>query len=163
MAKVEQRDRLVPGLLDRLIDQAPGTRDPVQREGQVLRELKHSLRRDLQNLLNTRVRSLPLPPEMPELKKSLVGYGLPDITGMTFVAPEEQQYLTERIAEVIRTFEPRLKDVEVELMRTSENADRVVEFRIRAMLDVEPVREPVAFESAIERQSGMVEVKAETQ
>ena len=69
-------------MLDRLIDHEPEVRRESPRSrNQVLRELKQSVRRDLENLLNTRVRCVPLPPELKELKQSLVNYGIPDLTG----------------------------------------------------------------------------------
>ena len=75
-------------MLDRLLDHEPDVRREAPRSrNQVLRELKQSVRRDLENLLNTRVRCIPLPPELKELKQSLVNYGIPDLTGASLGDP----------------------------------------------------------------------------
>src|SRR5262249_62211168 len=82
MAKVKAEHPLVPSVLDRLLDDAPGvSREPARNRHQILRELKQSVRRDLENLLNTRVRCLAMPPHLKELKQSLLHYDLPDFSG----------------------------------------------------------------------------------
>ena len=70
--------QLLPSLLDRLLDDHPEeSREPAWREVQVVRLLKTSLCRDLQNLLNaSRVLSV-IPERYAALKTSLLNYGLP--------------------------------------------------------------------------------------
>ena len=54
MAKIEADQLLTPSVLDRLIDEEPtSTRELPKSRGQVLRDLKQHIRRDLENLLNT--------------------------------------------------------------------------------------------------------------
>ena len=78
MAKIEADQPLVPSVLDRLIDDEPtATREPPKSRGQVLRDLKQSVRRDLENLLNTRQRCKSWPENLSELEVSLVNYGFP--------------------------------------------------------------------------------------
>ena len=60
------------------------SRDPPRNRYQVLREVKQSIRRDLENLLNTRRQPRPLPPGLEELEASLVSYGVPDVSGSGF-------------------------------------------------------------------------------
>ena len=52
----------------------------AQPTAQAVRELIQSVRRDLQDLLNTRVPHVNWPPEYSRLRDSLVNYGLPSFT-----------------------------------------------------------------------------------
>ena len=57
MASIKKNKKLRASILDRLIDNDPGNnveRDPDQH--QKLKDLRNSVRRDLENLLNTRFR-----------------------------------------------------------------------------------------------------------
>ena len=82
MAKVDADQPLLPSLLDRLIDEEPDdSREPPKSRSQLLRELKQSIRRDLENLLNTRQRCRSWPENFDELTVSLVSYGIPDMAG----------------------------------------------------------------------------------
>src|SRR5262245_7495839 len=92
MPEIRPDQPLIPSVLDRLIDQEPDVRREAPRgRNQVLRDLKQSVRRDLENLLNTRVRCVPTPPELNHLKRSLVNYGLPDLTGSSPAAPKDRE------------------------------------------------------------------------
>ena len=92
MARVRPNQPLVPSVLDRLLDDDPEiSREAPASRHQVLRELKMAVRRDLENLLNTRVRCLALPAHCKELNQSLVNYGLPDFTGGQPGAAKEER------------------------------------------------------------------------
>src|SRR4051812_5427916 len=117
MAKIQADQPLLPSVLDRLLDDDPGTtRDPPRSRTQVMRELKLSVRRDLEDLLNTRRRSLPLPAGLPELEDSLAAYGVPDVAGTQFGTPEGRERYREIVEAVIRRWEPRFKSVRVVLL-----------------------------------------------
>jgi type VI secretion system protein ImpF len=163
MPKAPDDQPLLPSVLDRLLDDQPGvSREPAKTRSQVLRELKQSLRRDLENLLNTRWRPRSWPESLAELEVSLVNYGIPDITGSDLGSSENRQQLAGVLERVIRRFEPRLTGVAVELLDNAEPLDRTLRFRIRGMLLVEPAPEPVAFDSALEPATGTVEIKGVT-
>lgn len=160
MPRAQADQPLVPSVLDRLLDDDPATsRDPPQSASQVLRELKRSVRRDLENLLNTRRRCMSWPSHLTELERSLVNYGLPDIAGMDLAAVREREGLGRLIEAVIRRFEPRFKTVHVEMLENADPQDRVLRFRIDALLRAEPAPEPVVFDSALEPATGNVEVR----
>ena len=62
MAKIRDDQPLVPSVLDRLLDDEPqNTHETPKSRNQVLRDLKQSVRRDLENLLNTRWRCIAWP------------------------------------------------------------------------------------------------------
>jgi type VI secretion system protein ImpF len=147
-------------VLDRLLDDDPtASRETPKTRTQVLRELKQSVRRDLENLLNTRRRAVAWPEEFEELRQSLLGYGLPDITGSDLGSVPSREQFRRVMEQVIRQFEPRLKHVSVEMLENLEPIDRTLRFRIDALLHVEPAPEPVVFDSAMQQVTGDVEVK----
>jgi type VI secretion system protein ImpF len=152
---------LIPSVLDRLIDASPTvTRETPKTRTQVLRDLKMSVRRDLENLLNTRWRCVSWPPNLDELDVSLVNYGIPDWTGTNLGVAAAQEEFRRVLEGVIRRYEPRLKNVRVALLDGS-GANRTLMFRIDAVLQAEPAPEPVSFQSALEPSSGAIEIKGE--
>ncbi|MCC6416938.1 MAG: type VI secretion system baseplate subunit TssE [Gemmataceae bacterium] len=160
MAKVAADQLLVPSVLDRLLDEDPElTREPAKSRHQVLRELKLSVRRDLEHLLNTRRRCVPPPPALTELDESLVNYGLPDFTGLSMTSAEERDEFRRAVEKVISTCEPRFKTVSVQLVDADEPLDRTLRFRIDALLYAHPAPEAVVFDSAVEPITGNVEIK----
>ncbi len=164
MAKDPHDQPLIPSVLDRLLDDEPdATRDPLRTRGQAMRELKQSVRRDLENLLNTRWRCEELPQDLKELELSLVNYGLPDISGPTLGHARQREQFSELLENVIRHFEPRLRNVTIEMLDNVELLDRTLRFRINAMLMAEPAPEPVVFDSALQPVTGNVEVKGTRQ
>jgi type VI secretion system protein ImpF len=160
MAGIRDDQPLLPSVLDRLLDDEPGVkREPPPRRHQVLRELKLSVRRDLENLLNTRRRCLPWPANLKELERSLVNYGLPDFTGVSLASSKSREQFRQVIETVVREWEPRFQSVRVILLDVAEPLDRTLRFRIDAMLHADPAPEPVVFDSALEPGTGAFEIK----
>ena len=150
--------QLLPSLLDRLLDDHPEeSREPAWREVQVVRVLKTSLCRDLQNLLNAHRLLATIPEVYSELKTSLLNYGLPDLQSMEVREDHDLGLLCRLIEESIQAFEPRLQGVRVRPVIDAEGKkpiDRRVRFEIEAVLVVEPLREPVLFSSSLDMASG---------
>ena len=160
MASIRSDQPLIPSVLDRLIDHRPDeTREAPQSRNQVLRELKQSVRRDLENLLNTKTRCVPWPPHLEELKQSLVNYGIPDFTSASLGSSKDREEFCRVLQMVIRLHEPRLKGVKVSLLQNDEPLDRTLRFRINAMLQADPAPEPIVFDSAVRLVTGDVEIK----
>jgi type VI secretion system protein ImpF len=167
---------LLPSVLDRLLDADPGvSREAPKSRNQSLRELKQSVRRDLEDLLNTRVRCVPPPPELKELKHSLVTYGIPDVTGISIASPRERDRLCREIEGVVKRYggavvikngvpdveERRLRKVKVRIVDTPDAIDRTIKFQIDAILEVEPAPEPIQLDSTLRLTTGTFEVKGE--
>ena len=150
--------QLLPSLLDRLLDDHPEeSREPAWRDVQVIRVLKASLCRDLQNLLNAHRMLATIPEVYSELKTSLLNYGLPDLQSMEVREDHDLGLLCRLIEESIQAFEPRLQGVRVRPVIDAEGKkpiDRRVRFEIEAVLVVEPLREPVLFSSSLDVASG---------
>lgn len=149
---------LLPSVLDRLIDKEPTSQVEARpHPPAVLREIRQAVRRDLENLLNTRrLYTAPAKDEDP-LTLSSVGYGIPDFTG----AAANTEAMLAAIEDAIRRFEPRLKNVRVQLDGPKQTVDRTLRFRIEATLWVEPLREPVAFRSRWESTTSSMQVEGE--
>ncbi len=163
MATVRTDQLLLPSLLDRLIDHDPQvSQEPPRNHNQLLRDLKQAVRRDLECLLNTRVRCVLYQSELKELKQSLVNYGIPDLTGLALGAAKEREEFRRGIEAVILQFEPRLKKLSVQLIDPAETSERTIRFHIEALLQAEPAPEPVAFDSTVRLTTGTFEVKAES-
>lgn len=160
MARIESDQPLVPSVLDRLIDEDPTrTTEPAKSRSQVLRELKHSVRRDLENLLNTRWRCMQWPSDLEELEVSLINYGIPDFTGVNMSQMSERENLRAVVERIIRKFEPRFKQVRVNLVQNKEEFDRSLKLNIEALMYADPDVERVEFESLLEPTSSSFEIK----
>lgn len=159
MARTDNETRITPSLLDRLLDFEPDfTKESPKSRVKSLRELKQSVRRDLEWLLNTRSYPDDIPERLEEVYHSLAIYGLPDFTGKSVKSPVEQKNLVRALETAIRIFEPRLTDLKVTL-EPIYNVERILRFRIDAQLRADPIIEPVTFDTVLQMGSGEFEVK----
>jgi len=150
VSRFDNEVRIVPSVLDRLLDDRPEeTREAPASRQTSLRLLKQSVRRDLEWLLNTRVEPGVAAAEGSELSKSVACYGLPDFTAWNVRGGADQETLRRAVEDAVARFEPRLAAVQVSLETVSE-VDRTLKFRIEARLRVEPVPEPVTFDSVLQ-------------
>jgi type VI secretion system protein ImpF len=156
MAPLPLDQLLVPSVLDRLLDDEPGvTTEPARSRGQLLRELKLSVQRDLRDLLNTRQRCRELAEALTELRaRSLVNYGIPDFTGANFTSPERRQELCRILENVIRSYQPAFQKVSVRLRDDAEPLDGTLHLHIDALLRVHPAPEPLTFDPNLELDTG---------
>jgi type VI secretion system protein ImpF len=159
-AKSERSAKL--SVLDRLIDNDPKrTSEAPPSAAQSLRELKTSLRRDIEWLLNTRRGIEDAPPGSSELERSLHVYGLPDVCSLSLNAPQEYNRLARTMETALATFEPRLRGIRVTPAVSADKTSRVLRFQIEGVLRLEPVPEHVTFDTVLELTSGEYEVKGE--
>jgi type VI secretion system protein ImpF len=163
MAKIREDQPLIPSVLDRLLDEEPDKQvEAPKSRHQILRELKQSVRRDLENLLNTRWRCVYWPPDLEEIDLSVVNYGIPDFTGANMGGVADRESLRRIIEQVVRKFEPRFKTIKVTLLGNRDETDRTLRFRIDALLYAEPAPEPVVFDSQLEPTTHDFTVTAES-
>ena len=135
-------------VLDRLIDAEPGVSvEPVRSYS--VGQIKDSVARDLENLLNSRRNILSVPAAYREVNNSLFIYGLPDFTSRNPANVSVRSQLRLEIEKTVMLFEPRLKNVVVHI-DTPARSVREMRFRISAVLSVYPVREPVVFDTAVD-------------
>jgi type VI secretion system protein ImpF len=161
MARVGDDLGATVSVLDRLIDYDPGvSREPLSSRSQNHKQLKETVRRDLEWLLNTRTSVDRQMAQSLELNRSLATYGLPDFTNLGTNDVDDQKQVRWAIQEAISIFEPRLKDVLVTL-QASQSSDRLLHFRIDARLRIDPAPEPISFDTVLQLVSGEYKVKEE--
>lgn len=166
MARGPSERRATPSVLDRLVD--AGTRDQLEREhgkvggpqGAAGQTLRAAVERDIENLLNTRKPPIEIPEAHGELRKSLVSYGLPDLSGVNIGSDDAREEFRQLVEDTIRTFEPRFKTVTVLLRENAEPEDRTLRLRIEGLLHADPAPEPVAFDSILEPVAHNIDVEA---
>jgi type VI secretion system lysozyme-like protein len=131
-------------LLDKLVDYNPQlSREPRPLRTLSRRELRESVRRELDRLLNTRC---PLPTEVrEERERSVIDYGVPDFSALNPLSPDDQELLALQLKHTIETYEPRLQDVRITAEPPKTDFHKSLLFRIDAVLSVESIREPVSF------------------
>lgn len=151
MAKVEKDKNLRASVFDRLFDDEPHiAADTEQTRHKKLKDLRNSVRRDLEALLNTRCRIVSPPEDLVETGNSLCNYGLPDLATVNMLDKDKKQEFTNSIEKLIKRFEPRFKSVRVSQLDTEDKIDRTVRFRIDAVLYADPAPEVVVFDSVLE-------------
>jgi type VI secretion system protein ImpF len=148
-------------LLDRLLDDEPKIKSesPMSRSTS-LAKLKTAVRRDLENLLNTRRTPDYIPEGSVEILRSVYYYGLPDITSMPANFLYEQTKLLQSIETAVKTFEPRLDGVRVSLVPVA-GQSRVLRFVIDGMLRIDPLPEHVVYDASIELTSLEVSISGD--
>lgn len=163
MARIREDQRLLPSLLDRLLDDEPtNTRETPKSRSQVLQELKQSVRRDLENLLNTRWACEQWPPQLDQIETSLASYGIPDFSGINMSTPASRENLRQTVETAIQQYEPRLQRVKVVLQENADPSDRTLRLRIDGQLYAEPAPEPVVFDSQLQPLTSSFNVQDDT-
>src|SRR5664279_5710798 len=154
MARQDADINVTPSLIDRLIDLDPAnSSDPSSTRSQSVRQLKLTLRRDLEWLLNTRR----IPEEAPEayvnVSHSLYHYGLPDVTSLSLNSPRDKGRLLRTIETALADFEPRLTGVRVRTVDGG-SAPRVLRFQIEGLLEMDPAPEQIFFDTTLQLSTG---------
>ena len=136
-----------PSLFDKLFDDQPVG---AARRSLSLEQLKDSVARDLEALLNTRTVLNPnIKSDFPLASRSVSAFGLADFAGLSLSSVFDRQRICRAIEEAIAAHEPRLQElhVELELFRNSVSA---LYFSISAVLVVRPAQEPVSFDALLQ-------------
>jgi type VI secretion system protein ImpF len=119
------------------------------RPRQVITEkvLRHEVSRDLDALLNTiALESTAEMDEVPFARKSILNFGLPDISNLT-IDTKAVKRIPEEIRAAMVNFEPRLAGASLQIERdlSLDPAELKVRFLVRADLVCYPVQVPVEF------------------
>jgi type VI secretion system protein ImpF len=143
MAELTTKERLQPSLLDRLTDDEPD-KQQESRDKRVLssQRLRDSVRRDLNWLFNTTnlaaVESLDA---YPEVERSTLNYGLPDLAGRT-ASSIDRDSMERLIRRAIWEYEPRLlrSSIRVKLSVDADDFNHnAMNFGIQAELWAQPL------------------------
>lgn len=151
MAKPDNKKKLRPSILDRLIDNDPVNSTEIDTDQhQKLKDLRNSVRRDLESLLNTRYRVIEPDSSYLHLRNSLINYGLPDLATVNVMDKTRRKQFIDDLQSILQSFEPRFKSVKVQYMENMDSLDRTLRFRIDAVLYADPSPEVVVFDSTLE-------------
>lgn len=142
-----------PGLLDRLLGEGALAAASGVVARMSMEQLKDSVARDLEALLNTR---LGLAPEIldgyPECRKSIVSYGLIDFAGFCLSSTDDRAAICASLKAAIEQHEPRLREVNASLEMEQGSVNRL-NFVINATLQVDALEEPVNFNAVLQPSS----------
>ena len=133
---------MTASLLDRLVH-GDDRRSPVT-------QLRESLRRDLEAMLNSRRRLLSWPPELEELDRSLLNYGLDDLVNETLTADEFRTRFVDDVERLLRRLEPRIGRFEVSLLPNKDELDRTLRLRISGIVTLDGERQELMFDSHLD-------------
>ena len=143
-----------PGLLDRLMVD-PGAASAALGVDQ----LKDSVARDLEALLNTRIAlDVAHLDGYPAARASILRYGLIDFAGFCLTSSMDRAAVCASIEDAIATHEPRLQNVRAVLEPAAGDVNRL-HFAIRARLAVDGLLEPVNFNAVLQPSSLHYEIE----
>lgn len=130
-------------LFDRLAQPARGGRSGGKTQGTLDRDgIARSLQRELERLLNTRC-PYPAASLVPG-HRSVIDYGLPDYSAMYTKNPDDHKKLSTLIRQTIEAFEPRLRDIRVEVQLLG-NSEKALLVKLAGSLSIGSVMERVTF------------------
>lgn len=150
--------KLQPSLLDRLTDLNPDKKKESSTQQQLTQgQYKAAVIRDLAWLLNTVSLDsiLDLDP-YPEVKRSVLNFGMPDISGHT-ASSIDSRYLEKILRQVIYEFEPRIiaNTLKVSVHSDSdEMSNNALEFEISGVVFEQPMPFQVALRSRLDLENG---------
>lgn len=151
--------RFVPSLLDRLIDHPARASGSAMKSTLSVEELKSSVARDVECLLNSRRGTLPRDLKgFPLSQRSLLAFGLDDFVSMSMVSSQDRDAICRSLEGAIARHEPRLSQVHVGIENDPGATDRL-RFSIHALLNVNPLQEPVSFDAVLHTMTQQYDVR----
>lgn len=107
-----------------------------------LSSLERSIGAELGRLLNTRCAASAA--QLAGRERSVLDYGLPDYSAFYTGSVEDQRRLRALVQSTVEAFEPRLRELEVEVALPG-NSRQALDVTIRARVMLEGTLEPVSF------------------
>lgn len=145
---------LARSVLDRLLDPTPDLpQDPPLSVAAQTRDMRETIRRDLEALLNTRRCPVAPPDALAELQDALVSYGLDGMVSANLVTDYAKLQLARIIERRVAMFETRLSDVKVTILKNRTSAERALRMRISATFRLHEGMPPISFESTLDPSS----------
>jgi type VI secretion system protein ImpF len=111
-------------------------------------------------ILNTRLAELEGIERFPEAGRSLLAYGVPDLSTYFEGSQEDRHRLVNHIERAIRLFEPRLDPQALKVERVHDGGDAGLQerYRIHATLRVHPFKKQVTFDTRVQLKTGNISV-----
>jgi type VI secretion system protein ImpF len=159
MADRTLTERLQPSILDRLTDDEPKTKAENANNRVIdIRRLREIIQRDLSWLLNTGNLDSEIDPEQfPNVRRSVINYGVPDTTG-DYSTRARASDVRDAIRAAIELFEPRILDGSLSVISRSQDVGResLIAFDIMADMWAEPVPTELYLRSQFDTTTGHV-------
>ena len=162
MAELTQKERLQPSLLDRLVDDEP-EKNVESRDKRVLslRQLRAAVLRDLAWLFNTsRLDALQDLEPYPEVRRSVLNYGIPDLTGHTASSIDTKD-MERMLKQAVLDFEPRLlrESLRIKLIVNEDQMNHnAMTFNIEGQLWAQPAPLHILLRTELDLEAGDVVV-----
>ncbi|MCH8036257.1 MAG: type VI secretion system baseplate subunit TssE [Proteobacteria bacterium] len=162
MAELTQQERLQPSLLDRLTDKDPA-KTQESRNDRILsiRELRAIVLRDLAWLFScTNLASSVDLEAFPEVERSVLNYGLPDLSGQS-VDSLKAGMLERMLDQAIRNFEPRIlpKTLKVRLLPADpDRGGNSLAFEIDGDMWAQPLPQHLYLETKLDLEVSQAEI-----
>ncbi len=153
---------ITASLLHRLIDNEPH-QVQEQGEGYIIDYacLQQEIRKNLENVLNTRLNLFNFPHQYPLIKTSILNYGMPNFSRQYYVTVQKQRELCENIKSVIEAYEPRLQNVKVHVMSIEAKEYCSLVIRIQGLIPMRLDSKQAVFESNLDISSYQFSVGGE--
>jgi type VI secretion system protein ImpF len=162
MVDLSLQERLQPSLLDRLTDNEP-KKTQESRDERVLstHQLRRNVLRDLVWLLNcANLSSSEDLDGFPEVKNSVLNYGLADMTGRT-ESTLDAETIEYALLEAVRTFEPRIlpNTLKLRLLSKDERLNsNAIAFEIEGELWSQPVPQRLYLHTELDLEVSNVDI-----
>lgn len=164
MADAFSRDRLQPALLDRLIDDAPGSPvEPLEARTLTRPRMRQAVLRDLNWLFNamSMLDADADDPSLEQVRRSTVNFGFPALAG-SMVSSLEPHEVERLVRQSILDFEPRIlpESLQVRAIPPKDRHDQrhLVELEISGELWAQPYPLELLLRTEVHLDSGQVEV-----
>lgn len=154
--KASDKKQLLAPLMDRLLNDSKTS--TYARPQAVIAQIRESVRRDLESLFNTRSCTHSPARQYTHLQKSLLNFGLPDLTTINFSSKDDRKNFCSQVESVIKNYEPRVKSAKVSIGDKVDVEDPTIRFRVEAVLHVSPSDETIVFDSAFNPISHAVDI-----
>ena len=147
---IDQEQKLVVPLLDRLLDDNPQeSRESERAHHLLIHQLKESVRRDLEELFNTRQCCVAPPASLPHIQAALHNYGLPDAATLNLSSQKARSEFCRTVEQTIANYEPRIRSAKVQTQSSFDPEDPSIRFRVEATLRALSADEVIVFDSAL--------------
>jgi type VI secretion system protein ImpF len=151
-----------PTLFEKLFDDRPryvSEINPLRRWN--IEELKGSVARDLEALLNTRRSFSKTLDAYPLVRRSVLNFGILDFVGLSTANPEHCDRICREIEQTIADHDPRLSQIHVEMEMNSDHVGSLL-FSIRAVLVVYPINEMISFDAVLQPSTQQYSIRHNT-
>jgi type VI secretion system protein ImpF len=157
------QERLQPALLDRLTDEEPDKKlEPRERRVISKARLRQAVLRDLAWLFNTtKLESAAAMARFPHVRRSVINFGLPALSGQT-ASNIEIQDLERDLRQAITDFEPRILPETLQVRALVEisalDHHNVIGIEISGQLWAQPVPLELLIRTEIDLETGKVQI-----